>query len=578
MLKRNILTCVIFFVAITATFTIVMPESLRQMEAADFFVWDKDFFLGKLSEAPGFSSWLNNCLQQYFGIPLVGMMIEALILTLCGLMCGLLPWALGRKGYSEWGILFPLVLMIVIPFNMEVYLEALFFFTALVAGFRIHHQWVTAAGLIVLAVVGFFLMSTTLLMLAIVLIAVAYMLRRRSIAVGVAAAVALAVVVGMVKWSNTHLGFIPFNQRYFYAPVRIGNVWLYLLLYVCIIALMLLPRKEGGKWLGRLAFTLSLAAIAAGAAYGVSNQNMRFTERFYKLQNLAENKEWRELLDKIPYGEMQENKMNLCYSLLAESATGTLTNNIFYYPIMNPEDYLFRHETKKYSCMFNRLFYDNLGLYDEAFRMAFEYAVMMPEGMCFGSMRQMIHYAILTGDWKVAEKYLEILDHTSCNKGFVEQERQLMANSKPLPQRDIMRDTYVNLYPINSEMIRQLDYNPNNQKALDYLLLGLLLQKEVQKFAIIIEGIEYYQGKQLPRAYAEAMAMLSSDPNYKYLHDKFKYSNELDKQFLEFLKKKQAGATAQQMASYMGSYWFYFFYIQQHTGPTPPAAASKIVN
>ena len=562
MTRRPFIVYGLLFVVLIVVHPLLLPETLRQMEGSDFFTSNFDFFMEKLADAPGVTAWLSNFLLQFFRWPFVGMLIEALLLILIAVLCGMIPWVLHRKGYSEWSVLVPIVLLLVVPMNVQIYLEAVFFFAGLVAGLRLKLQWVKSVYLLLWAIVGFFLTSFPLLILSIVLIAGYSFYKQRSILVLVAGILAIGGAVSVVFVSNEWIGFIPFEKRFTCFPEKMGSLWKYLAVFVVSIALMLVPNKGKKSWLQWSSVVLASLCAVGASVYAAVNNETKFTEKFYYISALADKKDWHTILEVIPYEETLESKMALRYALLAEAGLGTFADNVFNYPITSPEDYLYRHEVNRMSCIFNRLFYDNAGIYDEAMRMAFEYGVMTQEGICFSSLRQMAHYSILLGDFKVAEKYLEILSESTLHDSWVEQERVLLAWKKSAKQqkKPIVKDTFVNVYAMNSEMVRQAQVMPKNRKVVDYLLVGLLLQRELQKFAIVMHGFPVYKNRTLPKPYAEAAAMMVTNPQFN-LHKDFKYSEDTDNEFAEFIKLKQQNQSSSAMAQYYGSYWFYYFYV-----------------
>lgn len=175
----------------------------------------------------------------------------------------------------------------------------------------------------------------------------------------------------------------------------------------------------------------------------------------------------------------------------------------------------------------------------------------------------MAHYAIIMGDHRLAEKYLHILSKTTLHDSWIEQERALMASKSDTISKPYIKDSFINVYPFNSEMIRQLQIHPDNRKVLDYLLIGLLMQREVQKFAIILRGFPLYKDRPLPRAYAEAAAFFVNNP--QTLHADFNYPTEVDTQFENFYRQKMQNDSPAGMTSYMGSYWYYYFFIAPNT-------------
>lgn len=566
-MKRSAILYSLFFVISVAIYSIFIPNTICNIEGSSFFVNDFSFFKTKLANAPGLTAWLACFASQFFKWPLVGTILLSGLLTLGGVFCSLLPKALGRKGFGEWGLLLPILILWLIPLNLNIYLQVFFFFAALLLGAVIRKPVGLAIYLLIWSIIGFFLVSTLLLQISIILLVAFHLLFRRTrfalILLPAIGIVSLGITVADVYVSNEYIGYIPFKERFFYAPERISNLWIYSGMFLAAPLLMLLPSAKVSSWIRWTSASIVLALSVIVSVYSTHNLGIVTTERFYSMLKMADEKDWNGILSSISRDDIMSGKLYLRFALLAESGNGSLPDNIFNYPINTPEDFLYRHELKRNAFLFNRLFYDNLGIYDEAFRMAFEYGVMTPEGDCFSSIRQMAHYAILMGDHRLAEKYLHILSKTTLHDSWIEQERALMASKSDTISKPYIKDSFINVYPFNSEMIRQLQIHPDNRKVLDYLLIGLLMQREVQKFAIILRGFPLYKDRPLPRAYAEAAAFFVNNP--QTLHADFNYPTEVDTQFENFYRQKMQNDSPAGMASYMGSYWYYYFFIAPNT-------------
>ena len=318
-------------------------------------------------------------------------------------------------------------------------------------------------------------------------------------------------------------------------------------------------------------FVLGVFATITGLCILSQDKKMLYNENCYHYICLAEKNEWNDLLQEIQYDEEIDADFKLKYSLLAESALGTLPDHLFQYPINNPEHFLYRHQRDFISCIFNRLFYANIGIFDEAIHNAFEYAMQQPYGMCFSSLRQITEYSIKTEDFQVAEKYLDILGKSTLHDSFVESKKKEMENQlKKKEKSDIplRGDNFVGGYPFNSEFIRLLQIFPENKKILDYLLCGLLLQKNLVNFRLILRGFPLYKNKDLPQAYAEASAMIEAEGGS--IRDMFNYNTNYDKSFQSFYTTYQ-GNDMNALSAYTNSYWKYFF-----CTPLPNETATEV--
>jgi len=192
--------------------------------------------------------------------------------------------------------------------------------------------------------------------------------------------------------------------------------------------------------------------------------------------------------------------------LLAECALGTLPENLLDYPINDEGLFFYPHESGVVFSQFNRLFYLNLGIYDEAFHQAQEYSLLMPNGNSFSSLRQLTDYSIEEGEWEMAEKFLTVLSKSSCHKDFIKERRAQMETARKQFKKQIplRGDNFVGGYPFPVEMLRLARYykdSPNRKKMVDYAISAYIFRGDINSFMIALNAFDYYKGKELPRAY-----------------------------------------------------------------------------
>lgn len=581
--KRDIFLYVFFAVILITAYWGFFPETLAQMEATDFFVWDNEFLFHKLAEAPGFTAILTNYLQQLFRWYFLGALVLTLPLFLIGMCCALLPWTMGRKGIAALGLVPPLCILLLAPFDLELYLQSLFFFASLLVGLCLRDMNLRRGYIVVLSVLGFFLMAWPLLVLAIIFLSVVFIfnvqkdsianIKTNRIKVLLAMVISIVITVLDVYASNSLLGFIPFEKRFLYSPAEGVNVFVFIGIFILALLLMFVPR---GKWKGFKGWVPciagSLAAMLVLVVTFTDKELVRHEHEFY-CARLADLKDWNKLLAIIPKEDLSKTKVALVYALLAEAGNGTLPDHLFNYSIVNTADFYYPDNANPFCCNFNRQFYERLYLYDEAFRQAVQYGRTCKEGICFASLRQMVYYAVKEGDIKVAEKYLDVLENSSFHSSWVRQRRAVLRNLKDdQSKKPLINDAFMGTYPLSLEMIHQMAYWPTNKRILDYALCGLLLERQLGEFAVILNRYPIYNSYSLPRAYAEALIMVAHS-DVAGLVKNFECSKELDKQFGHFYADFSEGNENAEVNSYRGSYWFYYYLTKSSLGQVQSAEA-----
>ena len=486
----------LLFAIYTAT---KFPYTYITMEGDDFWLPTQDFWQLKLATLPAIAQWLADFLMQFYGSPFVAASVGAFVLGAIGL--------LAKRTLSWLALLPPVVLGFFCTFSLSFQLQWLFFFLLLnpffIKGFKGRLLWS-----LLCIPMGFFLMRTPLLaLLVVVQAALAFKDFGAKKCACWLAPLALLGVAPLVY--SQQVAFIPFEERY----------------------------TAFGTYFDPLT-----------SHYNSDGEYVK------KLVCLANEERWEDILYKehIKGDARRGNSVALRYALLAESALGTLPENLFDYPIREENQFYYQHETEYVASQFNRLFYLNLGIYDEAYHHAQEYGLLQSGGNCFASLRQMADYSIEEGDFETAEKFLEVLSKSCCHKTFVEERRKKLTDKTPLhlprgggrpplnlpegrlaaakssPPRGRWRgvlnskliksvplraDNFVGGFPLPIEMLRLARYYgscPQQKKMLDYAICSYMLRGDTERFLIATKAFDIYKNRELSKAYREFIERYAS--------------------------------------------------------------------
>ena len=495
----SLLALMLFFAIYTAK---QFPYTYITMEGDDFWVSTWDYWHLKLAMPPAFTNWLADFLMQFYSSPYVAASIEALVLGLIGVLAhAALSPLLGRGWWRLLALLPPLLLGFFCTFCLSFLLQWVFFFALLliyqmtIKGRTLSLPlWGGLVWSLLCVPIGFLLMKTPLL--ALLLVCQTALAFKSFGAKKSAYWILPLILLGVTPLAySQQVSFIPFEQRYtewsdeYFAPLTSNY------------------NKDG--------------------------------ELVKKMLCLSNEQRWEDLLyrEHIKSYAMRGSGIALRYALLAESALGTLPDNLLDYPINDEELFFYPHKSEYVASQFNRLFYLNLGIYDEAFHHAQEYSLLQRNGTCFSSLRQLADYSIEEGEFEIAEKFLEILAKSSCHKEFVEKSRLKIEKSKSLPLRGglegsvpLRADNFVGGYPLPIEMLRLARYynekeapeaqssnceslNCQIKKMLDYAICSYILRGDVKSFLIATKAFGIYKDTELPKAYKEFLEMNGSAPN-----------------------------------------------------------------
>ena len=549
------------------------PETERMMEATNFFVWTPECLAQKMSTYPGASRLFIDWIVQFCKEPTCGFAIEAGMLGIMTLLAALLAPAWGRRTWMVWALVPAVAIMSFFLHRPMITLQAIFFFASLLAvGFtcRKCKEWVTTLVIASIGLLSVWLLSFPVAALMFVLMSLLLLtVKGRGSRLGLVNIILplcfIVLTVIFVKlWSSSYY-FIAYDFRWWFIADSDGQELAVLLMLAIPVVLMFVPLK--GSHLFHLGITLAVAIVAAIVCYNraTGDERMQQSEEVYRFSHLADQGEWQQLLSEINSLGAIDNNVYLQFALLAEARLGTLTSNLFLYPINSPESFCPRLEDKPLACDFCRIFYRELGTLDEAFHEAFQYGMLVQRssGFCAASLRHMAEYSVQMGDRPLAEKYIYLLERTSNNDELAVRLREQLANTPVRPDSMAMRgDYFVKANALTSEMAHALDYDRSNKAVRDYLLCSLLLTKQIELFKTVLNDFDSdFSGSELPRAYAEAAAMINHlQP--AALSPQLRYSLDIDRQFEQFTQLHNSG---QDDSDFRGTFWYYFVYAQ-----TPP--------
>ena len=471
-----LLVLIFVFAIYTAT---KFPHTYITMEGDDFWVLTWGFWQLKLSMLPAFTNWFADFLMQFYSSPYIAATIQALVLGLIGVLAhAVLRHAFQNKWLWWLGLVPSVLLAYYCTFSLSFQLQWLFFFALLLTCQLIPNFKGKLVWSVLCVLLGFMLMRTPLI--AILLVCQPVLTFKSYGAKKCVYWLLPFVLLGITPLIySQQIAFIPFEERY----------------------------------------------TAFGTHFDpLTSRYNKGGECIKKYVCLASEGRWEDLLyrEHAKRDALRGNVAALRYALLAESALGTLPDNLLDYPIRDENQFLYPHQTEYVALQFNRLFYLNLGVYDEAFHHAEEYGLLQTNGNCFSSLRQMSDYSIEEGDFEVAEKFLQILSKSSCHKKFVKEKREEIVNRKSSNRQiqsvPLRADNFVGGYPLPVEMLRLARYynaqdtttiafqKPQIKKMVDYAICSYMLRGDVNSFLIATKAFDIYKEGELPKAYQEFMS------------------------------------------------------------------------
>lgn len=535
---------------------LVFPCTIRWIEGDSLFLFTSEYIQSIVCRPMGLARLVTNFLYQFYVSPWGGALVFAVIVALIVLLAYKVFSLMGHRHAAAALLYVPLAVVLWMPDILSA-LSVLSYLIALFLFLSVRQKWLCSILTVLFSLWGYLLIPLEGMVSAVLVMAAIEGAKNRRIPVFGALALAAVLLFFIPSLWSDFIDFVPAEDR---LPLAFNSfAWTHQLAYLLPLLALLLDAfsRRLAEWLKIGAVVIITVAAFVSKAF---DKNIRANEEGYLLSYLADERSWAEILELITYEEKNSNPFKMVYAMLAEQQMGTLGEHLFTtYPIGSGEGFLFRHSNVPFYMNFNRQFYDCLDVPDESFHMAFEYSTQTDNGLCMRSLRDMLDYSLRSNDLIAAEKYVLLLQKTLLMGNWldsrVEKLKQLRKQEiKAEPNRS---DTFVGGYPFNSEMIRIYEHNPKNRNAFDYLLYGLLLHKDLDKFDMTLHYYPNYKGKQLPTALAEAAAMQAT--HNPEIRDVCSFDPQLMQRFADFYRKMEA---QQDVSQYQGTYWYYYFYTE----------------
>ncbi len=313
------------------------------------------------------------------------------------------------------------------------------------------------------------------------------------------------------------------------------------------------------------ALILFISVIMLIAGYNSQNA------RVINLEKLIFNEKWQEA---IAYQEKHpsRNLIGQYFYNIALSETDQLCKRLFY----GPQDFgtgsLILPWSSEYLNWGSFAFYTT-GLVNEAQRWAYEEMVVY--GRRPQNMKMLIKTGLLTGNYRLAGKYAEILNKSLFYKRWSERygkmaEDTLLIRLDPeLGEKLLLiqkSDFFIYLESPEQNLPLLVNENPQNREAFEYMMSWLLLGKEVEILVNNIRLMGRMGYTTIPRHIEEAIMIYFN--SQKKLPDMggLTVSNEtrirFDNYFASYVTARQNPATLKEkmQEQFSDTFWYYFHF------------------
>lgn len=579
--KDTFISLIIFLIAVCVYFFSAGNYILVFQEEQSLFIFSGSYLHNFMLKPGGLLEYAAKYLTQFYADPFIGPLVLSVVLTLPGLILHFINKKL-IPGIS-WSLLFlliPSLLMILMQANyyhmMEYnlgFLMIFLFYLFMISSEKKHHK------ILILILFPLFYYITGAFAQ---IFAVLYIVHNLIITKGKQKYVNSILILLTGIFSFLVFYKILFLQTYehlllYPLPVLENNgykiTFLFLSLYTVLYPLLSLSTSRiimsrFNNILYTRYSSLLVFIVVTFLLFKIYNPQ---TARVIELEKLVFDEKWNEAIN-LHEKHPSRNLIGQYFYNIALSETGQLCDRLFNGlqdfgagSLVLPwgDDHLNR----------GAYFYYSIGLVNEAHRWAYEEMVVY--GPRPQNIKLLAKTSLLNGDYLMAEKYLNILKKTYYYKTWARKYEKL-AEYPELIQSDPDLGTKLTILPKNSFFIKfnepqanlplLIESQPDNRKAFEYYMAGLLLTKNIEGVINNLGGMKEAGYVSIPRYIEEAILIYQNStntlPDPGGLTINLSTRAHFDSYFTAYVAARKNPATLKEkMQSRFGdTFWYYFHF------------------
>lgn len=307
--------------------------------------------------------------------------------------------------------------------------------------------------------------------------------------------------------------------------------------------------------------TIAVSTICTCISVAVifSGETNKQYDSFAGLDRMATGQQWEKILEAVTPKVAKADPYKRKYALLALSETGRLAEDAFKYGLTGAEDFYFEKPDNILAFNFNMIFYRSLGMENPLIMHGYQQQTLSKTGMTFSAIRALTDSYLRLNDHALAKKYIDMLAHSTCHRKWVKERLPMLEAIKGTESEYRLSGERFVMQTFLVDMVSMTARLPQNRKFADYLLCGILSEKDGNKFLHAFQGIAptlYPEGKDIPRLYQEALCPITSQiEGLNYQIDDSVWASFMD--FNELVSQRKQSQAKRKHAD---TYWAYVFF------------------
>ena len=486
-----LLLTLVFGLVVFLFWRILYPFALTYQEQLQLFLFDGDYFCGRMAEPGGFARYVAEFLMQFYNSVTIG----ALIIAVLYMLVQRLTWRLmGSDSYYVWSFIPVIMLWYAMGDEsvMLTYVVALLMALSAALAWRLV-QRVRLGKLVRLALV---LVTIPLLywLIGPMVLLVAVLMMPWAVAVP-----ALVYALALILLSAHYLPFpmlrVVLGISYYRIPETMPYMLMAIPVVIWIMALFIKKLPQPKPWVACVQVLVVAVLVLVPKAFGFDARKYDLIEYDY----LVRIGDWKGVIAKAEK-RMPDLPMSVSATNLALGMTNQLGDRAFNFYQRGSEGLLPKFERNFATSQLTGEIYFNLGLVNTAQRFAFESMEAIPNyNKSARVVKRLAETNLINGQYEVARKYLQMLEKTIFYRPWAQRTMAMLDDEKAIDAHPLYGK--LRQYRLQEDFLfsdRELDkicgllfmHNQQNQMAVQYLLMMPLLDRDIPRFMSYVKVVQ----------------------------------------------------------------------------------------
>lgn len=513
----------VVFIVLFSCLQIKGRYNLYFMEQWQIFLYDWKYVASMLWQPGGLVRLVSGFLIQFFAYPYCGALIFALMLTLIGFFTASVLKQLASASRLYVLALLPVVSLLYMQFNVNYQFAGTIAFLLFVTGLNYYLKMRSLFARVVFAsCISFilYLLAGPIASVFVVSVLLAelfthfrssYLFLIPGAIVYLSAQISLRLgVTGEIKQLLLPDGYFEWNQK----AVFMYQTW-GVILALLLLVLLLRWVKTVKKIVWQAGLVAQLIILGGFVFFCPSFMIDPRNELFKELEHYISIGDW-DMVLKRSKGKGTNNYLCQNCRNLALAEKGKLAENLFDYPQVGIQNVILNWDKTVYVSALLSDVYFSMGHIAMSQKMAFESSGKNNPRM----LKRLVQTNLIFGNYRVAEKYIALLEKTQHYRKWAYSQRQFLDNDSAIEANALLAAKRRCLFPektisgnhgINTDLKHIVDHNPFYRASIQYLGAIYLLINDIHSFKGIVE--RYYGTPALPylpKAFQECMMLFSA--------------------------------------------------------------------